>query len=206
MTPEQNNLFYPSFIAFHKEIAHYGALNSLSSLVLNMGSCGIVDLYQGNEWWNFSLMDPDNRRAVDFDFLSKALKTANGEDETLKMWVTAISCRFRRLFKELFLYGEYIPLKAQKKYRENIVAFLRKQGEHCVLIAAGRFFTHLGPHPIGDLWEETDLLLSKNLAIKEFQDIFTQAIHVPKKIKGQLTLQVAELFHTLPFAILTTHF
>lgn len=128
LLPHGENLFYPSFVAFQKEIAHYGRLNSLSSLILRIGSCGIVDLYRGNEWWDYSLADPDNRRPVDYSFLKKSLDSTSCRDKTLKLWVTAAALRFRRENKEIFLEGQYIPLVVQKSYKENCVAFLRKRG------------------------------------------------------------------------------
>lgn len=203
LSPQEENLFYPSFIEFQKKISYYGRWNSLSSLVLKMGSCGIVDLYQGSEWWNYSLMDPDNRRPVDYPFLENALKHSTESDESLKLWTTAHALNFRRLHKELFLKGEYIPLLAQKERKDNIVTFLRKNEHGCALIAGGRFFTQLPEPPIGKAcWGETSLLLPKNLKVNELKNIFTNKVVPLQKKNGKLSLNVADLFQDYPFALL----
>ena len=204
LTPQENDLFYPSFVAFQKKISSYGRWNSLSSLVLKMGSCGIVDLYQGSEWWNYSLMDPDNRRPIDYEFLKNALSKNIERDESLKLWTTARALNFRRLHKELFLKGDYIPLLAQKEHKENVVAFLRRNESSCALIAGGRFFTQLSHPPIGKTcWDETSLLLPKNLEVREMKNIFTNKTIPIQKKNGKLTLNIADLFRDFPFALLT---
>lgn len=74
ITEGKENLFYPSFVQFQEKIALYGYWNSLSALVLKIGSCGIVDIYQGCETWNFSLVDPDNRKKIDYATEKTALQ------------------------------------------------------------------------------------------------------------------------------------
>lgn len=197
LTPHEENPFYLSFIDFQKEIAAHGRLNSLSAWVLRAGSCGIVDLYQGDEGWNDSLMDPDNRRPVNFDQLESALKT----DENLKLWVTARALQTRRKYKELFLTGEYLPVTVQKEGREHIVVFMRKGIHSCALIAAGRFFTQLPALLGNEGWGDTTLVLPKKIKIKELFDIFTEK-SIPLPSKGEnTTLLASDLFQKFPFSI-----
>lgn len=187
--------FYSSFTSFQKEIGRYGRLNSLSALVLRMGGCGIVDLYQGTEVWNYSLMDPDNRRAVDYGYLQEALT----DGEELKLEITSKALHFRRRFKELFLEGEYISLQVQNTYKDHIVAYLRQKGEECVLVAAGRFFTELPDPPLRNAWKDTSIVLPKELKIKEFRDVFTGKTSTINKTG---VVEVAEIFEHHSFVLL----
>lgn len=173
--------FASSFLPFQKEISHFGKLNSLSALILRSGGCGIVDLYQGDETWNYSLMDPDNRRAVDYT-----------KPATKKFEITKKVLRFRRRYKELFLEGEYLPLGVQGPSSENVIAYLRKKDEAYALVVAGRFFTEC------PTWEGMTLLSPE--AVKEWKDLFTeQTVHARKK--GELL--ASEIFSQNAFAILT---
>ena len=176
--------FYGSFVPFQKKIAQYGLFNSLSAMVLKAGSCGIFDLYQGNESTQFCLMDPDNRQLVDYKSLQKKL-----EEGDLKATITRQSLIFRREHKELFLQGDYIPLDTP----ENTIGFVRKFNDQEVIVVAQRFFT-----------EESDQVqsvpLPKNVKSKSFKNIFTnQEIIVHKD-----GIHLAALFDTHPFAILSS--
>ncbi len=182
LTPGEGNAFYPSFVPFQEEVARYGALNSLSALVLKIGSCGIVDLYQGNELMNFSLMDPDNRRPVDFASRKKELKQLKDP----KMLLTAKALNFRRKNKELFLEGDYIPLKSP----ENVIAFMRKWKDQQAIVLAGRFFCE------GLI--EGLLELPKDVKPQPYQDLFTGKKFLPHK-KG---IELADVFEKYPCAIL----
>lgn len=172
-------------LSFHKMIAEYGFMNSLSALVLKIGSCGIVDIYQGSEIMNYSLMDPDNRRPVDFEKRKDIL----AQMEDLKMYVTARGLNFRREHKELFLKGEYIALKSPK----NTIAFLRSWKNRRVLVVVRRFFSE-------EEQEMGTIKIPKNLKIKEMQDVFTDRT-VSISEKG---LELEEVFKEYPFAILST--
>lgn len=144
---------------FSEDIDRCGKLNSLSALVLKIGSCGIVDIYQGNEWFNYCLMDPDNRRPIDYTL---------PKDEKWRMTQKAL--QFRRNNKELFLKGDYIPLRTLP----HVIAFMRRLGNQTVFIIAGRFFTK--KKKIGTL------SLPKEFDGKILQDLFTQQpIRVQKR-------------------------
>ncbi len=174
--------FYRSFIPFQRRIAQYGFFNSLSAVVLKAGSCGVFDLYQGNESTQFCLMDPDNRRPVDFQNLQKL------SEKDLKATITRQALTFRREHKELFLQGDYIPMKTP----ENSIGFVRTLNDQEVIVVAQRFFTEKEPH------ELENLQVPKNVKSKSFKDIFTnQEIIVHKD-----GIHQAELFKTHSFSIL----
>ncbi len=127
------SIFQDKDTAFQEEIAEVAALNSLSAVVMKMGSCGIADLYQGDEILNFRHVDPDNRASVDYAMRKNLL----GKSEEKKLWILSQSLNFRKRHKELFLKGEYLPLTIDN---ERAIGWIRKHGSECALVIAGRFF------------------------------------------------------------------
>ena len=154
--------FWESFMPFHKEVSLYGMYNSLSSLLLKLGMPGVVDFYQGEEKWRYDLVDPDNRREVDFGAREKLLGSLKNpeknlykwyqmpHDSKLKMYIMKRGLEIRNQEKDLFLHGEYIPLQTRNK---NVVAFMRKRGSKKAIIAVWRFFSQTPDMPI---WPEEE--------------------------------------------------
>src|SRR5262249_8168238 len=106
LTQSDKNRFLPSFILVAEEIARLARINSLSQVVLKITVPGVPDLYQGNEIWDFSLVDPDNRRPVDYVHRGRLLDSLNAvsaeellrcwPDGRIKLFVTQKLLRFRR--------------------------------------------------------------------------------------------------------------
>lgn len=124
-------------------IADFGILNSLSQLVLKFTCPGIPDIYQGTELWDLSLVDPDNRRPVNYqklnDYIEEELPLKKQWDNRysgkIKLWLTKKLIKFRKENKELFELGEYIPLKVTGQYEANLFAFARKYEDNWILVA-----------------------------------------------------------------------
>src|SRR5690606_15922883 len=118
-------------------IAPAGALNSLTQCLLRMSVPGVPDLYQGTEFWDFSLVDPDNRCAVDFTARRAALATApsaddlieNWRDGRIKQWTIAQMLALRSNYPGLFQQGSYLPLETEGEHADRIIAFARKHRE-----------------------------------------------------------------------------
>src|SRR5262249_31746479 len=114
------NKFLPSFLPIVGDIARLGAINSLSQILLKLTSPGVPDIYQGNEIWDFSLVDPDNRRPVDFKLRRAMLETltkvqpqelmASWPDGRIKMFLTSRLLRFLRDHPVLFERATHLPL------------------------------------------------------------------------------------------------
>jgi (1->4)-alpha-D-glucan 1-alpha-D-glucosylmutase len=224
LRPAPGNRFLAEFIPFQQQIAKAGMLNSLSQVLLKIASPGVPDFYQGNEVWDFSLADPDNRRPVDFAAHSRLLSTLcaeskegdtpalldrlyrSPEDGALKLYVTSRALRFRREHPALLLRGRYHPLKVIGRRHKHVIAFSRILGGDRVIAAAGRFFAGflaqngwpLPPH----LWQETDLLLGDRPGANRFRDVFTQGEIAAVRSPGGWTLPVSEVFRHLPLALL----
>ena len=106
LDPSPRNKFIPAFLPVAKEIARLGAINSLTQTLLKLTSPGVPDIYQGNEIWDYSLVDPDNRRPVDYNRRREMLDTlataTPGElmqtwpDGRIKLFLTQRLLRFRR--------------------------------------------------------------------------------------------------------------
>jgi (1->4)-alpha-D-glucan 1-alpha-D-glucosylmutase len=161
--------------------AWFGMLNSLSATLLKLASPGVPDLYQGNELFDFSLVDPDNRRAVDFD-LRKArlasLATIDAPphddrgariralfeapfDGRTKLFAVRQALALRRRRPALFACGDYRPLQAQGAHAAHVVAFARIHEREALVAVAGRLFASLGVPsgtvPLGDAWGDTSV-------------------------------------------------
>jgi (1->4)-alpha-D-glucan 1-alpha-D-glucosylmutase len=217
------NPFLADFVGFRVQIALAGMLNSLSQTLLKLTSPGVPDFYQGTELWDYSLVDPDNRRPVDFaarrtileeiapdadrDRLNLVNELLNRpQDGRIKMYVTHRALQFRRDHRELFATGSYIPLEASGAHARHLIAFTRRAANESAIIAAGRFFIKLesGAHalPAGAAWFDTRLLLAAELAPRRYLDLFTgRAIDVHEK-DGATWLSLDEAFALMPISML----
>src|SRR5205814_1229919 len=162
------NAFLHDLAEFQRVVSRAGMLNSLSQTLLKTTAPGVPDFYQGTELWAFTLVDPDNRRPVDYELRRAMLSTlsevgegdltefAEGllewpEDGRVKMYVTTRALNFRRERAELFARGEYVPLPASGRRAESVVAFARERDGDAAIAIAARFFTRLGTGREGPL-------------------------------------------------------
>lgn len=179
---EGESPFMASFIPFQRRIALYGIWNSLAQTLLKITVPGVPDFYQGTELWDLNLVDPDNRRPVDFErrvgildeLQAKEKDTAalieellvSREDGRIKIFVIQKALMARRKAPRLFLDGAYIPLKASGPLRNHVVAFARKKEDSWALAIVPRLLTRLiapEQYPVGsDVWKDTRLLLPRN--------------------------------------------
>ncbi|MBS1788290.1 MAG: malto-oligosyltrehalose synthase [Acidobacteria bacterium] len=223
LDPGDNNDFLKSFSEFQTTMSRAGIFNSLSQTLLKIASPGIPDFYQGTELWNFNLVDPDNRRTVDYAHRQKILasmvgKTTsnetstvaemlrNPEDGRIKFYLTRQALRFRRDHHNLFINGKYLPLRASGKKERNIIAFARVAEEQTAIVIAGRFFTQLGDTtqpPLGSqVWGETAVVLLDEMRGVRYRDVLTgQEVRVIER-SGKRMLSLAEVFAHLPAALL----
>ena len=145
-----------------EEVAFFGAINSLAMLTWKLAMPGTPDIYRGCELWDLSLVDPDNRRPVDFARRAQLLHAAPTLDGwrsgAVKLHVTAAGLRLRREHRELFAHGEYLPLETP----ESLFAFARRLGDEWAIAIAPRFPTRIterGRWPVGDVWGDTTITL-----------------------------------------------
>lgn len=196
LAPGENNLFLRDFLAFQQEVAWKGAFGSLSQLLLKLTSPGVPDIYQGNEIWDFSLVDPDNRRPVDYAARRTALReiksrcaeegTAacaqrlleNMRDGHIKLYLTWKTLALRREREQLFREGGYAALNARGKRAEHVCAFARQHGDEILLVVVPRLFYALDAKhdrlPVGaSVWADTFLELPRELAHEKWTNVLT---------------------------------
>jgi (1->4)-alpha-D-glucan 1-alpha-D-glucosylmutase len=208
LEPRRSQTFLDRFAAFARRLALLGALNSLSQVVLKMTLPGVPDLYQGSELWDLSLVDPDNRRPVDFDARAATMSTlaepcdwralaASWPDGRIKLALMRRLLALRQELPQLFTSGAYRPLKVAGEHRDNVVAFARTSGRDAVIVACGRLFARATANgrrwPSGKAWDAA-------LAVDGFGTI-SNLLTPGAPTKGP-RLAAAELFETVPVALL----
>ncbi len=223
-----NSAFQDDFLPFQQKLARWGRLNSLSSLVLKMALPGVTETFQGNELWEYRLVDPDNRRPVDFAARVRLLKSLEeqfaetapseewfreriqkDEEGLLKLFLTWRGHQYRKAQSGLFLYGDYLPLEITGEKERHAAAFLRQREDKIALTVCGRFFSGLFSEPAhfsagGRIWGNTAAILPPQWTGKEkfFLNIFTGKRIQVRNGNGRLQLPLAEVFGPLSTALL----
>ncbi|MCX2575168.1 malto-oligosyltrehalose synthase [Pedobacter sandarakinus] len=131
------------FNALHTRITDFGILNSLLQLTLKFTSPGVPDVYQGTELWDLSMVDPDNRRPVDFKRRHELLDSfndpvfkhlwANRYTGEVKLWLVQRLINIRKFHRQIFEKGDYIPLSVSGKFKRNVMAYARKIQEEWIV-------------------------------------------------------------------------
>ena len=194
-------------------------VNSLSQVVLKLGSPGVPDFYQGTELWDLSLVDPDNRRPVDFDLRQRLLERsetaapdpdellANWSDGRIKLFVTRAGLQLRRELPDVFVGGEYLPLSVESSVAGDAVAFARRSGGHAVIAIAPRLCSSLfdpaRPAPTGgECWKTSRVMLPEELRHRTFRDAFTGALIRPTVTAEAGWIFLGQALGLLPVALL----
>lgn len=222
---ESNRSFLADFIPFQQDVSWFGMLNSLSQVFLKLVSPGIPDIYQGNEIWRFCLVDPDNRRPVDFQkrqaMLFPLLDRMNAEtaesktiqqellanltDGRAKMYVTAQTLHLRNSWPEVFEGGSYIPLEITGNKSRHICAFARKNGERMIIAVAPRLYVSLlegaKQFPVGKaVWHDTVVKLPDEIVGSRLRNIYSDGLETHGGEDNGL--EVGRLLQSWPVALL----
>jgi (1->4)-alpha-D-glucan 1-alpha-D-glucosylmutase len=217
--------FLGAFLPFQRRVAEAGMVNSLAQLVLKLASPGVPDFYQGTELWDLSLVDPDNRRPVDYVARQKLLDgiqplvaclaadqaadRAVGElldqwpDGRIKLLVTARGLRFRRDHADLMLEGAYEPLEPHGAASDHIVAFARHDSSGTLIAVVPRLICSLPtsgrlPPRGAQAWADTRVSLPDWTVAAAYRDVLTgETVHTVNR-----HLEVTTVFRTRPVALL----
>ena len=218
----RRNPFLDDVVPLRDAVAHVGACNALAQQLLKLTSPGVPDLYQGTELWEQSLVDPDNRRPVDFTQRARLLRELKGrqpgrrlarellqtkDDGRIKLYLTSRVLTFRRAHPDLFARGDYLPLSAEGRAAEHVVAFARRHGDAEIVVAVPRLIVGLVGQerrdPLGgEVWGETRLILSDLPPGARFQDLFSGEIVETNEGEDGASLSLAAVFAAFPFALL----
>jgi (1->4)-alpha-D-glucan 1-alpha-D-glucosylmutase len=209
LDPSPRNKFVPAFIPVVREIARLGAINSLTQTLFKLTSPGVPDVYQGNEIWDYSLVDPDNRRSVDYKRrreMLESLATANPRDLVrnwadgrIKMFLTQRVLQFRREHSELFQLGEYLPLTPTGTFAECCIAFARQIADKWIVVIAPRISSRIGFPPVAESWKDTLIEFPETLPLKHAHDLFACHPFPAQDRRVKLT----DGLSTLPFGVIT---
>ena len=220
----KRNPFPQRLEEFARTVAYFGAINSLTQVLLKIACPGIPDFYQGNELWELRLVDPDNRHRVDFDQRRQVLEqlqrqasqahrgelcsdlVANYQDGRIKMWVTLQALNFRREHPDLFRAGAYIPLAAAtEEKQEHLVAFARAHEDHVAVVVVPRLSCTLMrgrlQSPLGEAWGNAALQLPPETMGARLLNIFTGEV-LPANGR---TVPCRDLFAHFPVALLAAY-
>jgi (1->4)-alpha-D-glucan 1-alpha-D-glucosylmutase len=206
--------FLEHFMPFQKKVAYYGLFNALSMALIKMTFPGVPDFYQGTELWDLNLVDPDNRRPVDFQKRERHLREireregsdlaaellANRGDGRLKLFLIHKVLEARNRHRDLFQEGVYTPLDLAGAHREHAVAFARTLGDRWALTVAPRFLTALIQEPELPLgqkaWGDTAVVLPPG-APTRWRDAVTDGM-----VDADGSLPLSDVLNTFPAALL----
>jgi len=225
--------FFIDFLEFHQHVSRMGLIKSLSQTMFKLTCPGVPDFYQGNELFDFSLVDPDNRRPVDFKtrdeyltallpFISADTKKTeeefktllkdmlkNFKDGRLKLFVTAAILQQRKLHPRLFTTGKYIPVGISGDGKENFIAYLREYQGKSLLAVAPVLVTKLISPDQRTLYggpEDTSLWQTTKLNLpKEFQRKKYTDIFTGQSMEfGERRPRITQILERFPIALLTS--
>jgi (1->4)-alpha-D-glucan 1-alpha-D-glucosylmutase len=227
LEPREGNLFLSELRSFQQRISHFGLLNSLSQTLCKLTAPGVPDIYQGNETWDFSLVDPDNRRPVDYVKRRAMLSSLKGaemddcidrdlirsvaenlSDGRCKMYVTWKCLQARCENQALFRDGEYLPLRVSGKHAGNVCAFGRRhEGKLLVTIAPRLYLRLLGDRdglPVGaGVWEDTAIELPKEYTDSlRFRNLLDGQSLETVRTGNRIAIKVADALSHFPVGLL----
>ncbi|MFZ2444858.1 MAG: malto-oligosyltrehalose synthase [Syntrophobacteraceae bacterium] len=211
------NAFLKELIPFCRRVTHYGILNSLSQTLLKITSPGVPDFYQGSELWDLSLVDPDNRRPVDFEKrramlagirerddadigpLVQDLLSAK-EDGKIKLFLIYRTLKAKKANREIFRSGAYLPLESAGRFGGHVIAFAWRYQRQWAMVIAPRFLSHLvqeGDFPLGrQVWRDTEVIMPDG-APAAWRNVITGEV-----VSAGKTLYVGDILLSFPVALL----
>src|SRR5215469_2517000 len=215
LDPGASRVFFDQVRQLKERIERSGQVNSLVQVALKLASPGVPDLYQGCELWDLSLVDPDNRRPVNFErreeMLSELLRQhasapvtvardawARPADGRCKLLLTTMMLRLRQARPDLFRRGGYEPLEVDGIASARALAFARRLGDEAVVVAAPRLVTRALRAGLGPVYGSTRMRLPTDLAGRRFRNVVTGVRVQP--LEGGLAL--GPLFTDFPVAVL----
>ena len=203
LDPVRGKRFLRSFTPFAARIAQLGAQNSLAQTVLKCTTPGVPDIYQGCEVWDFSLVDPDNRRPVDYAHRQQLLASLDGASPAdlladwrsgrIKLFILQRLLRLRADFPECFGEAGYRPLETSGSHAGRIFAFERAGRDRTIAVIVPRTAAALAFPAIGDVWKDTEVSLARGM----WRDVFTQ-----RRVSSSDKAEVADVLAHFPVACL----
>ena len=206
LDPAHAGEFLDALQNFTKRTSLLGALNSLSQITLKATMPGVPDFYQGTEFWDCSLVDPDNRRPVDFAERARVLASVEQpdwaslaeywDDGHIKLAWTRHLLKLRAEMTDVFTHGDYEPLEVTGPHSDHVIAFVRRHQRDAAIVAIGRAFAPLTNG--GRAWPDGSAF-DVNIIAPDYTTESSEG-------GGPLVLRAADLFVRLPVSIVKARF
>ena len=211
---DRRRSFWKRFQLFHQRVADLGIINSLAQVLLKCTCPGLPDVFQGSELWNLSLVDPDNRRLVDFEVRQRWLDELivndtsdvwgylwqNRYDGRIKLWLIHTLLAERNQQTSLFTDGHYVPLQIEGYYKQHLLAFARQYKQSWYVVTVPLGIALMCREQQADAvtldWKDTRLLLPAE-APAHWENRLDKT-----EGKTENGIVVADLFTSLPLALL----
>jgi len=208
--------FLADFRRLQEVVAFYGMLNALAQTLLQLTVPGVPDIYQGSELWDFSLVDPDNRRPIDYArriaLLDDAVRPAhdlleNWRDGRVKLQLIQRVLHERRAHAGVFTTGDYRPLDASGCREANVVAFSRADRNEAFVVVVPRLAVGLTRNspafPLGaQTWGNTVLTIPQARSAETYRNVLTGEELATMEQAGCVALPLSEILATFPVALL----
>jgi len=214
---ESHRPFLQAFLPFQARVAELGIYNSLAQLLVKITAPGVPDFYQGTELWDLSLVDPDNRRSVDYELRRQVLAEVQDAsparlleeraDGRVKTFVMVRALRQRAAIREVYDHGAYLPMSVDGECRSHVFAFARRRQDSMAITCVPRLVAGLlggrAVPPIGpEIWRDTRILLPHLNGSPAFRDAITGAAIQTHTGGDGAWLDASAVFGTYPVALL----
>ncbi len=232
LEPRSANLFLPDLLEAGRQIARFGLLNALSQTLCKLSAPGVPDIYQGTEMWDFSLVDPDNRRPVDYTRRRRVLEELKREvaaacsgphgalpslaralcdslvDGRAKLYLIWRTLQLRQRQEVLFTHGEYVPLRTAGARSMHLCAFARRHGQELAVTVVPRLYTRLsaegGGISLGEaVWRDTWIELPQDGSQSSLVNVLDGETVSIGEVNGRRVLPATRVFAHFPVALLT---
>jgi (1->4)-alpha-D-glucan 1-alpha-D-glucosylmutase len=209
LDPTRDGIFLRNLLQWVERIAPAGTANGLTQTLLRLTSPGVPDLYQGTEFWDFSLVDPDNRRPVDYDARRRSLQEMPPVIRDLQDWrsgaikqqIVRRALHLRMREPELFCRGDYIPLLAEGVHADHVFAFIRQLEGKEILVLACRFPAKMAlpdrPSISAEAWGDTAVILPDSS-----KAAWLECLTETRVAANAHRILLSDVLHILPVALL----
>lgn len=227
-TRREKNRFLDDFLPFQRHIAQLGMLNSLSQTLLKLTSPGVPDIYQGTELWSFTLVDPDNRRPVDYGQRQRLLQDLEARfgaqerhaeragallssiaDGLAKLYVLWRALQARHESPQLFAHGTYRALAVRGQWAGRVCAFARRDGaRQAITVVPLRLWALMEKNdqapPLGAVWEDTWLEIPGDPPAPSYRNLFTNEVLSVQQDRDSKSLRLSQILRHFPVALLVS--
>jgi (1->4)-alpha-D-glucan 1-alpha-D-glucosylmutase len=208
---------------FLRKVEHYGMFNSLSQLLLKITSPGVPDFYQGTELWTLALVDPDNRRPVDYGLRMRLLEELKARESStdraslagelldskgdgrIKLYVTYRGLNFRRENRALMERGAYMPLHTSGSHADGVIAYSQFTEDASAITVVPRLASKvcgLDGAPVGDAWGDTLVHIPAEAAAGRYRNVFTDEAVAVSDHNGARAIRMRDALSVSPVALL----